>query len=68
MGRSNQGAFKGTNKMCQQCSKECKQFSNVTVIKCSFVSNQKTRHTLPLAENDTCRGENGIKQPNMASA
>jgi len=36
-----QGAFKGTNKLCQQCVKECKQFENVVVMRCGYVSNQK---------------------------
>jgi hypothetical protein len=36
-----QGAFKGVNKLCQQCTKECKQFENVKVLRCKFESNQK---------------------------
>lgn len=50
-----QGKFKGTNKLCQQCIKECKQFENVTVMQCNFVSNQKRHATLPLANE----GKNG---------
>lgn len=32
-----QGAFRGANRMCRQCDKTCKQFENVTVIKCNFM-------------------------------
>ena len=55
-----QGKFSGVNKICQQCSKECKQFANVAVLRCNFVSNQKRGDTLPLATNGVCRGKEGI--------
>jgi hypothetical protein len=44
-----QGRFSGVNKMCQQCIKECKQFVNVTVLQCKFVSNKVEGGNLPLA-------------------
>lgn len=31
-----QGAFKGVNSLCRQCSKDCRQFENVKVISCKF--------------------------------
>ena len=52
-----QGEYSGVNKLCQQCNKECKQFANVKVIRCSFVSNQKEGGTLPLATTGVCRGK-----------
>jgi len=36
-----QGKFKGVNRLCKQCVKDCKQFENVTAVRCKFVSNQK---------------------------
>jgi len=41
-----QGAFTGVNKLCQQCVRECKQFKNVMIFQCNFVSNQKEGDTL----------------------
>jgi hypothetical protein len=52
----------GTNKLCQQCIKECKQWAQVKVVRCPcFLSNQKNKFckyvkvkiggTLTLGEN-----------------
>ena len=30
--------FKGTNKICAQCTKTCKQFENVTLINCPMIT------------------------------
>ena len=38
-----QGKFRGVNKLCQQCQKECKQFENVKVIRCNFTSKPHTK-------------------------
>ena len=54
-----QGKFCGVNKLCAQCSKECKQFANVTVLQCKFVSNKVEEDNLPLATNGVCRGKEG---------
>ena len=36
-----QGNYKGVNKLCEQCTKECKQFENVKVVVCpNFTSAQ----------------------------
>jgi hypothetical protein len=66
-GLSKQGKFKGTNKLCQQCIKECKQFENVKVMKCNFTSNQKRGDTLQARESNTLRGKDGVKQTKMAN-
>jgi hypothetical protein len=58
-----QGKFKGTNKLCQQCIKECKQFENVTVMKCKFTSNQKRGDTLQAQESADLRGKETVKAP-----
>ena len=34
MGRNNQGAFKGVNRLCKTCKKDCNQFENTTVVRC----------------------------------
>ena len=51
-------SFTGVNRLCAQCVKGCKQFSQVSVVYCpSFESTQsgyikpKDGHTLPLEEN-----------------
>ena len=31
-----QGAFKGVNRLCRRCTKECKQFENVKIVQCGF--------------------------------
>jgi len=31
-----QGNYKGVNRLCRGCSKRCKQFANVKVLKCDF--------------------------------
>ena len=66
MGSKQQGAFRGTNKMCSQCAKDCKQFSNVTVLKCNFISNRKMGGILPLAQSPTCRGKDSVKASKVA--
>lgn len=46
----------GTNKLCQQCIKECKQWVQIKVIKCPcFLSNQKvkSRQDAELKKGDT---------------
>ena len=48
-----QGAFTGVNKLCQHCVKECKQFKNVTILKCNFSSTQK--------EGDTLQAQQSVK-------
>jgi hypothetical protein len=47
----------GTNKLCQQCIEECKQYSEVKIIRCPFfISTQKkdaiveSGYTLPLSK------------------
>jgi len=58
-----QGAFKGVNKLCQQCSKECKEFKNVTVLRCGFVSNQKQGDTLQAQESAKTSDLGRVKLP-----
>jgi 5-methylcytosine-specific restriction endonuclease McrA len=42
MGRNNQGAFKGVNRLCKTCKKDCKQFENTTGVRCpNFTSISK---------------------------
>ena len=63
-GPNRQGKFRGTNKLCQQCIKECKQFENVKIMKCFFVSNQKKGDTLQAQEssgNATLEGVLGVE-------
>jgi len=48
------------NKLCQQCVKDCKQFKNVTIYKCKFVSNQKRGGTLQAQDNEVSRGKEGL--------
>lgn len=67
-GKSKQGAFKGTNKLCQQCVKECKQFENVKVMKCNFTSNQKKGDTLQAQESMKSRGKDKVKEANTEKA
>ena len=67
-GKSLQGAFKGTNKLCQQCIKECKQFENVKVIKCNFISTQKREDTLQAQESASLRGKDRVKRLNTEKA
>ena len=33
-----QGAYRGVNRLCRRCLKECRQFENTTVINCEFVA------------------------------
>ena len=58
MGKSNQGSLKGINRMCAQCIKECKQFSNILVLRCGFKASQKN-DGIPLQahENRSCRAK-----------
>jgi hypothetical protein len=67
-GKSLQGAFSGVNKLCQQCIKECKQFKNITILKCNFVSNQKRGDTLQAQESASLRGKDRVKAPKIEKA
>lgn len=45
-------SLSGINKLCQQCVRECKQFSQNTVIKCKFESNQKGKQQKKSARSE----------------
>jgi hypothetical protein len=57
MGRTN-NHFKGVNKVCAQCVRDCKQFENVVLINCPKFRSSQSENPLPYSYVKSARIKN----------
>jgi len=51
----------GTNKLCSQCIRECKQWSQVRIINCPFFESRQQK-TVKVKEGGTLQAEQNRKE------